>query len=585
MPGSLPSKPLLIVGVVSVALVFVYWLTGQLFLAPHDRPVDVPTSAPTSVSPAEPIATSTANIIAQRDKLDREVWSDELLAEQYETPIVQLWDTLRAVGDKLQVLAEFPLRSIVVGQWMSASQLDYGIEVSQLASSDKTMTGVEWLDFIQRYKGQGYRLVQSEWHHARFEQSRKGACPRSTVAVSLHVTNSRTEERVVIKGDLVVDWLPRTDDARPRVDHIDASRLKVYRCTGKPAFRLAATLSSRLQDTTDFMAAYDLNKDGLSEIVFGNRIFWNGGNGQFAASPLSDHRTRPLNSAVLADFNGDGQVDLFTADPNLRPQLFLADDEGRFTSPPRDVRVTAPLEGFSTSISAGDVDGDRDLDIWLTQYKRPYLKGQMPTPYYDANDGFASYLLVNDGNGEFRDATSLAGLSSKRFRRTYSSSLVDLDDDLDLDLLVVSDFAGVDVYANDGLGRFQDVTSKWVDQPHNFGMSHTIDDFDGDGRLDFYVTGMGSTTARRLDFMQLSRPDMQQHAEMRRVMGYGNRLYLRRDDRLEALPWSSEQLARIIVQVIRTRFRNQERRGVITFERQHPRICRHGEVTEIPSNS
>ena len=40
-----------------------------------------------------------------------------------------------------------------------------------------------------------------------------------------------------------------------------------------------------------------------------------------------------------------------------------------------------------------------DLDIWLTQYRGAYSGGQMPTPYYDANDGHPSYLLVNDGKG------------------------------------------------------------------------------------------------------------------------------------------------------------------------------------------
>jgi hypothetical protein len=41
-----------------------------------------------------------------------------------------------------------------------------------------------------------------------------------------------------------------------------------------------------------------------------------------------------------------------------------------------------------------------------------------------------------------------AGLAAKRFRRTYSSSFVDLDDDGDLHLLVVSDFAGAGLRPN-----------------------------------------------------------------------------------------------------------------------------------------
>ena len=37
-----------------------------------------------------------------------------------------------------------------------------------------------------------------------------------------------------------------------------------------------------------------------------------------------------------------------------------------------------------------------------------------------------------------------AGLLKKQHRRTYSASFVDLDNDQDLDLMVVSDFAGLD---------------------------------------------------------------------------------------------------------------------------------------------
>jgi len=66
---------------------------------------------------------------------------------------------------------------------------------------------------------------------------------------------------------------------------------------------------------------------------------------------------------------------------------------------------------------------------------------------------------------------------------------VDLDTDGDLDLLVVSDFAGIDVYANDGWGHFTDVTARWMPERHAFGMAHAIADLDGDGRSDILVTG------------------------------------------------------------------------------------------------
>ena len=141
-------------------------------------------------------------------------------------------------------------------------------------------------------------------------------------------------------------------------------------------------------------------------------------------------------------------------------------------------------------------------------------------------------------------ATEESGLAAKRFRRTYGSSFLDLDDDDDLDLLVVSDFSGVDVYHNDGHGYFTDVTSTVVDERHLFGMSATFADYNLDGRLDFFVAGMASTTARRLEFMRLGRSDQPQVHMMRSRMGYGNRMYIGQGGGRFSEPKFREQVAR-----------------------------------------
>jgi hypothetical protein len=167
----------------------------------------------------------------------------------------------------------------------------------------------------------------------------------------------------------------------------------------------------------------------------------------------------------------------------------------------------------------------------------------MPTPYYDANDGFPGFLLVNEGKGHFRDETESSGLSKKRFRRTYSSSFVDLDNDLDLDLCVVSDFAGVDLYLNNGRGLFSDATARLLDESHLFGMAHAFGDFNTDGNLDMLVIGMNSFVAHRLEELGLGRPEFPEHQRMRSRMAYGNRLYLGTGTNLQQSPLS-DQIAR-----------------------------------------
>ena len=100
-----------------------------------------------------------------------------------------------------------------------------------------------------------------------------------------------------------------------------------------------------------------------------------------------------------------------------------------------------------------------------------------------------------------------------------------------MDLIVISDFAGLDLYLNNGQGQFTDVTDTLGRDRHLFGMSHTFGDYDLDGNLDLYVTGMGSTTARRLEGMGLGPDDKPEHNDLRSAMGYGNRMFVRRGDK------------------------------------------------------
>lgn len=242
-----------------------------------------------------------------------------------------------------------------------------------------------------------------------------------------------------------------------------------------------------------------------------------------------------VKAIVRADLDGDGTTEVVVADAS-GVQVRGRDGWRQAWVAPAKLR-------HPQSITAGDVDGDGDLDLWVTQYRLPFVNGQFPTPYYDANDGFPSYLLRNDGT-QWLDITEVSGLAPKRYRRTYSASWLDFDGDGDLDLVNVSDFAGLDLYRNDGRGHFTDLTPELGLTRHAFGMAHVVWDANHDALPDLLMVGMDSPVASQLDALGLGRSEFPGHMVHRGAMTYGNRLFVGSRSRGMELSPLSEDLRR-----------------------------------------
>jgi hypothetical protein len=487
-------------------------------------------------------------------RLDETVWAKELQAQRHEGVFVKLWDDLRKNSDRFAVLKGFRFESLTLGELTESETIEDGVELSRLSGPGKTISYQEYQSLLDGLRDQGVRIVQTEWHHAAFDAAHDEAS-RSTFSVLIHASDSDGTHRYQVEGKLKVLWKSSADgSASPEIETLEATDVTVKERTGPAVFQegMVERFSTAAVEYPGSLIAYDLNGDGRSEIILPslNRIYWNRGGGKFDEGDLFSHPPSFAVNAVLGDFSGDGAVDLLLTndvpeEKDLRLLLYRGDAKGGFPFEAMDPLTTplAEVQG-ACAFAVGDVDGDGDLDVWMGQYKQPYIGGQMPSPYFDANDGLPSYLLLNKGDGRFIDATESAGLAKKRFRRTYANSFFDLDDDGDLDLIVVSDFAGVDAYLNDGRGRFSDVTNTAVDEKTNFGMALAIADFNLDSELDFFVTGMSSTTARRLEHMELGRKEMAAVDQMRMKMGYGNRMYIREGPGRYRQPRFNDQVAR-----------------------------------------
>ena len=495
-------------------------------------------------------------LAAERELLDASIWSIEREALQYEEVFVRLWDQLRASTNRYVPLTQFPFTTLKVCNFGAATNRMHGVGMKSPVGPVLTWSTNEFCNWLSQIEASGIKLIQFEFHHQRFVPDRENGS-RSVVSLVVHAHNTGTAERFIVSGELDVLWEPNGQATNsPAIKDISATNFTLMTRTGGPAFT-NIELPYRMKTIYNGIAAYDLNRDGRSEILLpaNNVVFWNRGGMRFEATNLFERIPEgikmvqlkselPWIKSVVADFTRDGFPDIALAIPNHGVFLYAGDEHGRFPAQP--VRVFETSEHFFelSAITCGDINGDGWLDLWIGQYRRPYRNGQMPTPFYDANDGFPSFLLLNQGGRGFEDVTVAAGLGEKRFRRNLSASFVDLDDDGDLDLLTVNDFSGIDAYLNDSKGHFVERTGEVVDERSNFGMGHTFADFDNDARLDLYVTGMSSTTARRLDSMGLGRMDHPEINQMRMPMAYGNRMYLGQSKGKFRQPTFRDQVAR-----------------------------------------
>ena len=474
-----------------------------------------------------------ARLEAHEQHIAETVWATELLAQSCGRTVEALWDSLNAATNKLVLLAAVPARQVILGDWRTAQPLPHGIELRASTGRGPTLGNNAWGPFVAAFEQAGWRLDQVEFRHNRFELDAEGRPRQSVFWFSAHLTQPARSRRATLEGDLVLDWAPPTAAGQPPTVHrVDASGLTLKTRQGEPFFQpllVEEIVPDAQAYFIDPLLLYDLDGDGLSEIILAvkNLVYRRDKEGRFRSAPLCRHSPGLIYSGVIGDFDGDGHADFLCAKTE-GILLFKGSARGTFDDPPRMVwHASEPLRNVMV-MTCGDIDHDGDLDVFLGQYRVPSL-GQVLRPhYYDANDGHPAFLLRNDGAGNLTDATADSGLAPKRARRIFSASLADLDRDGNLDLLMISDFAGIDLFAGDGRGHFRDVTADWITEPHGFGMGLALADFNADGLLDFLMIGMNSPTADRLEHLGLTRPGTDEDPTMRRRMTQGNRLCLAR---------------------------------------------------------
>lgn len=219
---------------------------------------------------------------------------------------------------------------------------------------------------------------------------------------------------------------------------------------GRGRFTIGGDLPADIELRQNWFVAgafADVDQNGTADLLLGT-------GGEFMGNPLS-----VIGSMVLLN-DGDAR---FTPLPDALPPGPFTDDR--------------PVGGLGYHLLPADLDLDGYPDLIVNSTRQDY-------------SGRMLQVLINNGDGTFRDETNARMTQSRNSNATYSTvRLIDLNRDGAVDILAESIWDWIEkepfVYLNDGRGRFEGVD-------HDFNMYHevfNIIDIDGDGGRDILEGG------------------------------------------------------------------------------------------------
>jgi len=223
-------------------------------------------------------------------------------------------------------------------------------------------------------------------------------------------------------------------------------------------------------------------------------LYRNNGDGMFSdvsgPAGIAAHAGRSM-GLTCADYDNDGDTDVFICNDVMENFLFRNDGRGRFEEVAVIAGVAMNMQGelvANMGVDAADFDHDGLLDFFTTNYQ-----GQLPM------------LFRNFGDGVFQDVTSVTNAGAQCLPYVnWGAGFVDFDNDGYLDLYIANGHTEDNIELRDrstaykcpnlllrntGRGRFMDISAKAGDgmAPVKASRGIALDDLDNDGDIDVVV--------------------------------------------------------------------------------------------------
>jgi hypothetical protein len=219
-----------------------------------------------------------------------------------------------------------------------------------------------------------------------------------------------------------------------------------------------------------------------------NRLYHNNCNGSFTdvsdTSGIGAFKGRTM-GVTSVDFDNDGWPDIYVANDKTENFLFHNKHNGTFEEIAVDAEVAYGQNGESTSAMGPvftDVDGDGNLDLWVTDSKY-------------------NRLMRNNGKRSFDDIGIAAGVAQGNAQyASWGSGFYDFDNDGQLDILIAH--GGLihmvpqepSLYRGMGNLKFADVSREAgaVLEQKTVSRGACFADYDNDGKMDSFIVSLGS---------------------------------------------------------------------------------------------
>jgi hypothetical protein len=273
------------------------------------------------------------------------------------------------------------------------------------------------------------------------------------------------------------------------------------------------------------VAALDYDDDGWVDLLFlngapspehlrtdpasFNRLYRNTGQGRFVdvtlESGLSGAGIKGYPQGVaVGDYDNDGDVDVLVT--NYGDNVLYRNEGGRFTDVTAKAGVAMPRHPLKASAAFVDYDNDGWLDLFVTHYFQ-WTFAENADDYCGRQQGghriycdpdvfkpLPNALLRNNGDGTFTDVSEKAGLN-RYLGKGMGMAVADYNGDGRMDVFVTNDKVPHFLYRNDPDGTFTDVAFDAGVAANESGamvsgMGCDFKDFDGDGWPDIFMTDL-----------------------------------------------------------------------------------------------